>query len=172
MTYLDILRMVLSGIVPSLILSLVIYLLYWKHQRKHSLISACMIMYICMLFYVTVYRHGISIEELWLPRPRINMIPLVSTFQLYHYGGWLVFLYNIIGNIVWFLPFGFILPYLKDHYRMYHIFLCSFILSSSIEFVQYVLNCGISDIDDIIFNVLGGCVGYALFCLIPKKYKR
>ncbi|GAQ02491.1 antibiotic resistance protein VanZ [Companilactobacillus farciminis] len=38
-------------------------------------------------------------------------------------------------------------------------------ISVSIEALQFVLNTGVTDIDDVIFNTLGAVVGYLLYFL-------
>lgn len=171
MSYQTILQMALSGIVPSLITATFLYFLYWKKYKQHSIAVALFAIYVCMLLYVTIYRHGISFEELFRQRPNVNFTPLISTYQLYEYGGWTVFWYNIIGNIIWFLPFGYLLPSMQNRFQFSQVLSYSFLLSFGIELTQFLLNCGISDIDDIIFNVIGGCVGYGCYCIIGKNKK-
>lgn len=169
MTYRSILQMTASGIFPSLISAALIYLFYYKKMKQHSFAFGALSVYLCMLLYVTIYRYGIDIEELFLMRPHINLMPLVSTYQLYEYGGLTVFLYNIVGNIVWFLPFGFLLPFIQEKIHFRHVLYLSFGLSLGIEISQFLLNCGISDIDDIIFNVIGGGLGYGCYRMFGKN---
>lgn len=53
-----------------------------------------------------------------------------------------------------------------------------FSVSLSIEILQYVLSIGITDVDDIILNALGGILGILMYRLLahwlkdPKKIRR
>lgn len=73
-----------------------------------------------------------------------------------------MFLSNVIGNIVLFVPFGFIIAsYIKPK-NMWSNVIIAIIISATIEFVQ--LRIGRSfDIDDIILNTLGCIIGYLLY---------
>lgn len=75
----------------------------------------------------------------------------------------------IVLNIVLFIPMGAFLPWVfpKKINRLYQAALVSFLATFAIECLQVVLPGGrIFDIDDILMNTLGGCIGYALFVLI------
>ena len=64
---------------------------------------------------------------------------------------------DILKNIWLFIPLGAIL------YKVYPkccILLVPVLLSISIEFIQYTLGIGYCELDDIISNSLGGCIGF------------
>ena len=81
-----------------------------------------------------------------------------------------MFIYNVLGNILIFVPFGyFISRYVKPK-KILPIIVDALITSVTVETVQ--LKIGRSfDIDDIILNVIGGVCGYVIF-LITKKLLR
>lgn len=89
-----------------------------------------------------------------------NLVPFTEILR-YEFGSKL-FVYNVLGNIAIFVPFGFIVAeYIKPKTIMPPLFI-SLIVSSTVEFVQ--LNIGRSfDIDDILLNILGCIVGYLLY---------
>jgi len=73
---------------------------------------------------------------------------------------------NVVGNIIGFVPLGFILPLLSTRFKEYKmIMLSSFLLSLSIELAQFVLKIGSFDVDDLILNTFGGIVGYFIYYL-------
>lgn len=73
---------------------------------------------------------------------------------------------NIILNIIMFLPFGFLLPFISNRFRVYwKTYLAGFAFSLAIEVGQYVLKRGIFEIDDLFDNLLGAIIGYG-FCRI------
>lgn len=80
--------------------------------------------------------------------------------------------YNIIGNIIWFMPFGYMLHHFVNRINVKRVILYSFMLSFYIELGQYVLRVGISDIDDIILNTLGGLLGYLLYRWLHTERKK
>lgn len=97
-----------------------------------------------------------------------NLIPFTEITR-YEIGSKL-FMYNVIGNIVIFIPFGyFVSGYIKAS-KVSHILAVSIISSLTVEVVQ--LQIGRSfDIDDIILNVCGAIIGFLLYiglCAIKK----
>ncbi|MFI3171073.1 MAG: VanZ family protein [Eubacteriales bacterium] len=84
-----------------------------------------------------------------------------------------VVLANLIGNVVVFVPFGFILPIASKYKSFIAVIVYSFLLSLSIECIQLVTKIGSFDVDDLLLNTIGGCVGYLTFsiaCKIRRKY--
>ncbi|WP_422124463.1 VanZ family protein [Planococcus sp. X10-3] len=79
---------------------------------------------------------------------------------------------NLAGNIIGFIPFGFLLPFLfKDLLSFKKIILLTFCLSLGFEMLQLTFNLGSFDVDDLILNTLGGILGYIPVKLY-KKYVR
>lgn len=68
---------------------------------------------------------------------------------------------NLAGNIIGFIPFGFILPLLsKRVFKLSTVILLTFCLSLTYEVLQLVFEFGSFDVDDLILNTLGGILGY------------
>ena len=113
------------------------------------------ILYVMCLFeVVTIQDHNYGLS---------NFIPFREIFR-YEIGSRL-FIKNIIGNILLFLPYGyFASEYLKSK-KVWPICFLTMIVSITIECVQ--LNIGRTfDIDDVILNTIGGVLGYYLYRLI------
>ena len=89
-----------------------------------------------------------------------NIVPFQEIFR-YEIGS-RMFIYNVLGNILIFVPFGyFVSRYIKAS-NIWQIVIISIITSATVETVQ--LKIGRSfDIDDIFLNVICGVVGYFLF---------
>jgi glycopeptide antibiotics resistance protein len=86
----------------------------------------------------------------------------IKRFILYRQQlGMETFIVNIVGNILAFAPFGFLLPLLNKKYRrfFYVTFLC-ILFSLGVETTQLILKVGIFDVDDIMMNTAGGILGY------------
>lgn len=89
-----------------------------------------------------------------------NIVPFTEILR-YEIGSKL-FYYNVIGNIVVFMPFGYIVASYVKSKNIWPSMIISLIVSLTVEFVQ--LNIGRSfDIDDIMLNVLGSIVGYLIY---------
>ena len=92
-----------------------------------------------------------------------NIIPFKEIFR-YTFGSRL-FIKNIIGNILLFIPYGYFSAYYLKSKRGLPICFLTCIVSFTIEVVQY--NIGRTfDIDDIILNTCGGFIGYFIYSLI------
>ena len=115
------------------------------------------ILYVMCLFEIVTlqdYNYGLS-----------NYIPFKEIFR-YEVGSRL-FIKNIIGNVLLFLPYGyFASDYLKSK-KILPICFLTMLVSVTIEYVQ--LNIGRTfDIDDVILNTIGGIFGYLLYRLIER----
>lgn len=75
---------------------------------------------------------------------------------------------NLIGNILLFIPGGFLLPKIFPRLRtLWRFLLLSFGLLLLIEGTQLFSLRGRLDVDDLILNLLGLCLGY-IFSKIKK----
>lgn len=75
---------------------------------------------------------------------------------------------NIIGNVLMFIPMGIFLSMIGQRHDRALIFLIG--SSACIEVLQYVLSRGVSDVDDIILNGVGGLIGIGCY-RISKTWK-
>ena len=58
------------------------------------------------------------------------------------------FLLNTVGNVICFMPFGFILPIISRRgKKWYNTFLLSFLMSFGIETIQLIFKVGSFDVD-------------------------
>lgn len=97
-----------------------------------------------------------------------NLVPFTEITR-YKFGS-NAFMYNVIGNILLFVPFGyFVSGYIRAS-KVSHILAVSIISSLTVEVVQ--LQIGRSfDIDDVLLNVTGAIAGFLLYiglCAIKK----
>ena len=89
-----------------------------------------------------VYRYNlvpfVEIRRFWIYRKQLGMFALIT---------------NLFGNVIGFIPYGFILPVIAS----------GFSLSLLVETVQLIAKVGCFDVDDLILNTLGAAIGYMLF---------
>ena len=134
--------------------------------RRRDAVLTLFVTYLAALLKITALRQaGLSAVFETHSMSSIQLRPLIYTVQEMGNGLW-AFLYPVLGNIIWFVPMGFFLPWLWKGIRKRTVLLIAAMSSLSIEFCQWLLQSGVSDIDDVIFNSLGALVGYWLFVAI------
>ncbi len=96
-----------------------------------------------------------------------NLIPFREIRRFYRYReqlGFLAVTLNLAGNVLAFVPFGLFLPLLARRARSFvRMLLLGAEFSLTIEIVQLCSKVGSFDVDDILLNTLGVCLGYLLF---------
>jgi glycopeptide antibiotics resistance protein len=96
---------------------------------------------------------------------RANFTPFASFVYFYkirYRFGYVI--KNVIGNILGFIPLGFLLPVLFSSLRTARKAIWTvFLISLSFETLQLIFNLGVFDVDDLLLNTVGGAVGYLLF---------
>ena len=75
-----------------------------------------------------------------------------------------LFIKNVLGNMILFIPYGFFISYFIKIKKPIITVILTFIVSLTIEVTQSLIG-RVFDIDDIILNVIGGLAGYILFYL-------
>lgn len=142
---------------------------HWKYELTNSLF----IFYLLCLYQITALRLGgigWSLENMLARRTRVNTEPLFMIWNWAVKGVWWHFIYNVIGNCIWFIPLGLLLPAIYKGFRgrFFRVVFIGAVVSSSIEILQYVLCTGVTDIDDVICNTLGAAMGYGLWLLFDR----
>lgn len=137
-------------------------------------------LYIILLSYFLFFSEHYGRDYAHDFRYNLELFKEIKRFILYRQQlGFESFTVNILGNILAFAPFGFLIPLLNQKYRHFFIILfLSLLFSVAVETVQLLLQVGIFDVDDIMLNTLGGVTGYllfltwsALFCRSGRKHK-
>ncbi|MBD5142360.1 MAG: VanZ family protein [Ruminococcus sp.] len=155
-----------------------------KSKRITVFIKICFIIYLLALLYLLflqrIFVRGSRIQEIedygfWQSiKWSVNLIPFrtildyiqqmdpISIHSVHDYA-----FQNIIGNIIWFLPMGVFLPYFSQKQRNFlKFFLTAFFMIVCIEIMQLITLLGSCDIDDLLLNLLGSCIGFGIFYLI------
>ena len=122
-----------------------------------EMMSFGFMIYIMCLFYVVTFQ-----DVSWSSS---NFIPFKEMFR-YRFGSRL-FLRNVLGNSLLFLPYGFFVTYFLKLTKKSSIFIYSLIVSITIEVTQLVIG-RVFDIDDIFLNVVGGMAGFYLYQFFLK----
>lgn len=151
-----------------------------KKETKHMIRKWGIILFIVyvllliyLLFFSEEYGRIADVEREY----RYNLIPFVEIRRFWIYrsqlGAFAVFT-NIFGNVVGFIPYGFILPIIHRSLRSgFLIILSGFALSLCVETIQLITKVGCFDVDDMILNTLGAAIGYLGFVIcdfLRRKY--
>ena len=98
----------------------------------------------------------------------LNLIPFSWVFEEWRMGA-LNMISQVIGNVLMFVPLGFLLPIVfKRFISFIQTFKFVIFFSFSIEFFQFFIGRS-TDIDDLILNTLGGIIGYSIYYEKPHK---
>lgn len=107
---------------------------------------------------------------------RYNLIPFVEIRRFWMYReqvGNFAMILNIFGNVVGFVPFGYILPVINDRFRNWLLIVVSgFSLSLCVETAQLIFRVGSFDVDDLLLNTLGALLGYVSFWVCNEVRRR
>ncbi len=125
------------------------------------------ICYLAVLIYSTLFTFNYYVYG-----KSFNLVLLDSIRLMWRSGNyWLIFK-NVIGNLLLFMPLGFLLPLMfrwLDSFRK--MFFISFGVSGLIELLQFYYANRIFDIDDILLNGLGGLTGLIVYKIIAFFYR-
>lgn len=160
-------------ILVSVVIIVTLRISYLVKNHEHltlykELFVLIFIVYILALFQVVTSQDVVS----WSSN---NFIPFKEMFR-YKIGSRL-FIKNVVGNIILFLPYGFFASFYLKPKKIGLITILTFIASLTIEIVQMSIG-RVFDVDDIILNTLGGALGSYLYILfqgisvkLPKFFK-
>ncbi|MEG1293589.1 MAG: VanZ family protein [Clostridium sp.] len=137
-----------------------------KHRRLFWVLFLC---YLIVLTYFMFFSDGFGRSGHEGYSYNLTLFKEIKRFYTYRERlGMKSFLINTLGNIVCFMPFGFILPLISRRGGIwYNTFLLSFWLSFCIEVTQIVFQVGSFDVDDMFLNTLGGILGFICVAVVP-----
>lgn len=78
--------------------------------------------------------------------------------------GELSIMWEVVLNIALFIPAGFLYSYAVRRGRWWIMLCVAATFSFSIELLQLIFHCGLTEVDDIIHNSLGALLGYVVGC--------
>ena len=132
------------------------------------------IAYLTFLFYFLFFSEGLGRTEGVGYRYNLTLFREIRRFIEYrHVLGFQAVFLNLAGNVIAFMPFGFLLP-LVTRYRTnwFATTVCAFAFSLFAETVQLTLKLGSFDVDDLLLNTIGGLAGYVMFVVCAAVRRR
>lgn len=102
--------------------------------------------------------------------PFVTIAPAIKRYIL---GGIVVpALFNFIGNIVIFIPMGFLITFLLKRNSFFKTMGLCLLIIILIEITQFIACLGVGDINDVIINMFGCLIGFFLFKITNLITKR
>ena len=138
-------------------------------MKKKLLMNIIWWIYFALLFGIVIIKFRGSLSELFVKiestpfGTNYNLIPFNSIGeQLSHFSeGWARF--NLMGNVIPFIPFGVLLPMISEKANSFIRVLfigMGFVLF--VEVFQFFTRLGSFDVDDVILNMFGILIGYLI----------
>ena len=162
---LEIIPMIILFSLVAILLRVVISL--YNHEKINIFNDFKMLIYVIYLFVLFQLVTTIdfrSYSNNFVPFKEILRYDITSK----------LFIRNVIGNIVIFIPFGYLISdtiYMNTKHKNIFIVLLFVLLTSlGIETTQMYIGRSF-DVDDIILNFAGGLIGYFSFLIIKKIFK-
>lgn len=139
-------------------------------------VKVVFVLYIMVVLKVIIFKYPIAtlleIASTWergviLEGLDTANFTLFKTIRMYvEYAYKLNSFENLVGNVVVFLPFGFLLPFLKQSCRQLSMLLLyAFLFIVGIEVFQLFSAFGAFDVDDILLNCVGAMLGWCFYKL-------
>lgn len=155
----DILIRSISGYIFIVPILLLYFLSLKKVERKQSLFHIIAVFLFCYYLFGILTVTGIGYTSKIRFCPNISLIPFI---------GMITGPIDTMLNIILFVPLGFFLPLLYEKYnKIKSVVLTGFLFSLSIEIIQ-MFDWGSSDINDLMTNTIGACLGYLIYYLLSK----
>ncbi len=142
-------------------------------KRKKSLYVVLFAAYLILLFYFLFFSEGLgraSTETEY--RYNLTLFREIKRFIEYrHVLGYQAVFLNVVGNVIAFMPFGFLLPPLMNYKTNWFVTtIWAFLFSLFVETIQLFFRLGSFDVDDMLLNTIGGLLGY-IICILLKGTK-
>jgi glycopeptide antibiotics resistance protein len=134
-----------------------------KNKKKVLLYQEIFLLF--FLIYILCLFQIVTFEDQSLYINNNNLVPFREILR-YKIGSRL-FIKNVIGNVVMFIPYGIFASLYAKLDKPFHAFCLVFFASVTVETTQLMIG-RVFDIDDIILNVIGGMLGYFIYSSINK----
>ena len=147
-----------------------------------NMLTVCFICYMILLIYFLFFSEEYGRDEAYATyQYNLTFFHELRRYLAYRDQiGNAYFLINVVGNIVAFMPFGFLVPVMyreqrkesthNGHYFRSFLFVTAlgFLLSLGVETIQLVSKVGCFDVDDLMLNTSGVILGYLIYYVSKK----
>jgi len=143
-----------------------------KVKFINALVKVASCIYFLLLAYVTLFSARRELKDRsFRGNANFNLFSKVPLYSSLDEAGKFYFIQDILGNLILFLPFvmavNFLIATKWSNKRLLFLMLLTIFF---IESLQFVLDIGVFDVDDIVLNFTGGVAGMFLFNFIYRRY--
>lgn len=146
----------------TLAIAVSLYLFLKSVDKHHRILLTWLFAILFLMFFSTVIGRE-SIDTISL-----KLTPFWSIEAIQN--GYIETLYEKIYNVIFFIPYGFLLRLYFRRKAFSSTLLVGFITSSLIECLQLITKTGTCEIDDVICNTVGCLIGSLLAVGIVKLF--
>ncbi len=145
-----------------------------NRTRIRVLAWIAFVIYMAVLIYFLFFSENYGRSGTREFRYNLELFAEIRRFTRYwEQVGFYSFFVNVAGNLLAFLPFGFVLPLLhQSNKSFWYVLITGLECSLLVEIMQLVARVGIFDVDDIFLNTLGTVVGYLLYLFVRWLWRR
>ncbi|MGN0512700.1 MAG: VanZ family protein [Lachnospiraceae bacterium] len=122
-------------------------------NKRQAVTSLLILIYLILVLGTTVLCRVPTVR-------RAELHPLWSWSAILH-GNRNILIESLL-NIFLLSPIGVLLRFFDERVKLRHAFLTGFLISLSIEVLQYVFALGLCEVDDVLHNSLGCVAGFIL----------
>lgn len=128
-------------------------------MKKKVILIIIFITYLAALLRITVFRSGFDFSNAF-SGGEANLVPFADLANVF-IADKRAFIYLFFGNIIWFVPFGFLMKRITNMTTA-RIISLGFLLSLCIETMQFIFGTGVFEFDDLLLNTFGMLLGTVL----------
>lgn len=148
-----------------------------RAKKRKRIYTIVFIVYLCLLIYFLFFSDMLGRKETY-DDYRYNIEPFKEIKRFWNSAldkNYTLFIVNIIGNMLLFIPFGYLFTVVMEDRRVrpgmsfVDTFLAALLTILLVETCQLITKVGVFDIDDIILNTIGAVVGYMIYILVRHR---
>ena len=154
-----------------------------KSSQRQFYIKLFFAVYILFVIKVIIFKYPLeqmrAIADTWQRDVILeglgtaNFVPFKTIKMYIDYAYKLNSVENLAGNLIVFMPLGFLLPLVSDELQRFaDVMLNVFTFTLGIEVFQLFSAFGAFDVDDILLNCLGGAIGYGCYKAVKTVLKK
>lgn len=144
-----------------------------RSQPAPILTALALVVYSAVMVALTMLKAFYVIGWLWDPAEQRNRsLSLIPFNDFAETASWFGPLFDYLGNLAFFVPFGVLVYMLLADARRPLLWAtgCGLVFSLGVETAQYVFALGYTDIDDVIMNTLGALLGALVARLLGPRF--
>ena len=136
--------------------------------------------YLALMVWLLFFRDGYDPSIPYSQQLKFNLTPFATIGRYLDHLSWKNrpdlwrgATVNLVGNVLMFIPLGWLVPRVFPQLRKFWKALALLTLAIvAVELIQLVALVGTCDVDDLILNVAGICLGYPLSLIGQTRHGR